>query len=307
MAKSQSSFRLDRREMTVILSLFIFTSLLMFTVGIVVGKGITQSTPENRQTASASLESEHAGTKAEPSESPAHPVEGTSVSKGHSALSSHDEPSHSEHAKVETSVSPTSHLEAITNQVSEPSTPEHKAPAKKIAKGHEIPESSETPSPHTPELELIPEKPRTGDVRSNLTDLAENKEVETALKNPKIQALLEDTPKSKTPKRAIASPVPHQSIPTTPPKSFPEGKYTVQVGSYPSQADANLRLEQLRTQGFPFAYLSTKELGDTKEAWYRVWLGYFPDANTAKASGELLQQRGEVKSYLVRKSENKND
>ena len=53
--------------------------------------------------------------------------------------------------------------------------------------------------------------------------------------------------------------------------------------------------------------LVLQELGEKKEPWYRVWLGYFPDAESAKAGGEVLQQRGEVKSYLVRKSENQED
>ena len=46
MENNQSPFRFDHKEMSVIFSLFIFTSLLMFTVGIMVGKGISQSKSE---------------------------------------------------------------------------------------------------------------------------------------------------------------------------------------------------------------------------------------------------------------------
>jgi cell division septation protein DedD len=290
MANSKSPFRFDHREMTVIFSLFIFTSLLMFTVGIVVGKGVSQSASKPNSTtevaAEHSNETSHAKTDSHSSSAP-----------------------HTEDTSVSTNSLP-SHLETVTNEVSDShETAPEKPEPKELAKGHEISENtSDSHHTKTKELELIPEKSRTGDVRATLADLANTDEVNKTLKNPKIQALIEDAPKTKRPKRTIASHIPpSKTTSTAPPKSFPEGKYTVQIGSYPSQADAALRLEQLRSEGFPFAYLSTKELGDKKEPWYRVWLGYFTDAETAKLGGELLQQRGEVKSYLVRKTENQED
>lgn len=274
MTKIQSPFKFDHREMTVIFSLFIFTSLLMFTIGIVVGKSLAQ--PKTNEVAVTEPESpEHTTPDKEHHASAAH-SEGTSVSTEHQASKTdHDKPSR---------------LESLTEEVSTSEEPAKKETAANHAANHE--------------LELIPEKSKTGDVRASLAELVDHGELNKALKNPKIQNMIEEGPKSHTAakKRGIAS------IPTkTPAKSFPEGKYTVQVGSYPSQADASLRVEQLRKLGYPFAYLSTKELGDKKEPWYRVWLGYFPDSETAKASGDLLQERGEVKSYLVRKTDTKED
>jgi len=276
MNKSQSPFRFDHRELTVIFSLFIFTSLLMFTVGVVVGKSLGSS---KSATVAQSEESSHNNSI---KEGETHQVathnSGTSVSTDHSPESH------------KTDHGPTTHLDNLTAEVSEP-VKEHKS-QETTPKAH--------PTPPTAELELIPEKPRTGDVRATLADLTDQEEVGKVLSNPKVQELLENSsaPKPKPKKRAIAS---------TSPQSFSEGNYTVQVGSYPSQADATLRVDQLRKLGYPFAYLSTKELGDKKEPWYRVWLGYFPDSESAKVNGELLQQRGEVKSYLVRRSETKED
>lgn len=312
MAKSQTPFRFDHREMTVIFSLFIFTSLLMFTVGIMVGKGIAQSKPENASEV-AQTDTDPEEEKETPPQSKGQLASGTSVSTDHPAPAT-GEPAHKA----------ASHLESVTSEVSEP-PPSHSAkenkkevatkdspkelPKTEEKKFAEKPLVAESESPSAPELELIPERPRTGDVRATLADLADTQEVNKALKNPKVQALLADSSyskiatKNKAKKRSVAS----FTTPSTPPKSFPEGKFTVQVGSYPSQADATLRLEQLRKQGFPYAYTSVKELGDKKEPWYRVWLGYFQDSESAKAGGELLQQRGEVKSYLVRKSETKED
>ena len=301
MAKSQSPFRFDHREVTVIVSLFVFTSLLMFTVGIVVGKGISQT---KNETNTKVVDNEASVDESSPAPALEQPHStGTSVSTGHNAT-------HSALEKVTAQV--TEHQESQTEtgvQKEEPHkiSPTKEPHKKELAKGHVLPEPTAPATPHTTDLELIPEKQRTGDVRASLSDLSDSGEVEKTLRNPKIKALLEDAPKPKTVKRKIASTAPTKVAPNTPPKSFPEGKYTVQIGSYPSQADASLRLEQLRAQGYPFAYMSTKELGEKKEPWYRVWLGYFPDAESAKAGGELLQQRGEVKSYLVRKSENQED
>lgn len=294
MEKSQSPFRFDHREITVIVSLFVFTSLLMFTVGIVVGKGISQSKNEKPTKEVATHETNDLESPSASNAELEHPT-GTSVSTDHS------------NSKTQ--------LDKVTSQVSEPNETHEaniassQSPHKKeLAKGHELPEPTAHNSHTTNDLELIPEKQQTGDVRASLADLADKGKVEKALENPRIQALIESSPKDKPAKRKLASQAPAKILPSSsPPKSFSEGKYTVQVGSYPSQADASLRLEQLRAQGFPFAYISTKELGEKKEPWYRVWLGYFPDSETAKAGGELLQQRGEVKSYLVRKSENQED
>ncbi len=80
------SLRFDARETLVLFSLFIFVSLLMFTVGILVGKGLTQARYENKspETIAEKAPEHHAG---------------SSVSIG----VSHDAP-HEEHGEPETKV-----------------------------------------------------------------------------------------------------------------------------------------------------------------------------------------------------------
>ena len=116
--------------------------------------------------------------------------------------------------------------------------------------------------------------------------------------------------KNASPVTAAKSPVPAaQATPAVPAEkeltadviSFPKGLYTVQVGSYLSEPEANERIDELKKLGFPHAYFSAKELGDPKMVWYRVWLGYFSTPESARKGGEWLQRQGEVKSYLVRK------
>jgi cell division protein FtsN len=251
MTNQPSALRFDHREVAVIFSLFIFVSLLMFTVGIVVGKGLAQ-------------------------------------------------------ARYDTMLANRALI-----------TPEPQAPAPAPATTVTEPERTPAQSPAEPiptgPLKLIPKVQGPVPV-----DPAAAKEAESLVKNPKIRALLEGyesggksgghakakaaapaTSATKDPRATASIPL---SVP--PPPSFAAGPYTVQVGSYPTKADAADRINQLKTMGFEHAYLSVKKFGDGKEIWYRVWLGYYPDMESAQKSGDYLQQRGEVNNYLIRKSDN---
>jgi len=267
MDNQSNSLRFDHREIAVIFSLFIFVSLLMFTVGILVGKGLAQARYEALilktagagapPAAAAGAHAEAHGHAAAQIASPVTlPPTGSSVSTSPPPAQIVAEPAHPEERVI----------------TAEEPTPEH-APVKPIPK----------------------EKSDAGMLGNHLKD-AETAEAEALLSNPNVKRLIDQTPDTKAPP---FSPVVAGKAGTAAPG--PAGNYTVQVGSYPDRQDAEARLESLKKQGFPQAYLSAKELGDQKEVWYRVWLGYFPDLQSAIKNGEILQQRGEVKNYLVRK------
>jgi hypothetical protein len=217
--------------MTVIFSLFIFTSLLMFTVGIVVGKSVAN--PKSDKNAEIAANETEDSEKEESSTSNKTPKghsktvahsEGTSVSTDHPSPSAEHENEAAEIPKTESHEAKKeaqSHLDKVTAQVSEAETSEHALPHKKEhSKGRERAETKEElaeNTPSAPQLELIPEKTRTGDVRATLADLADNHEVNKALKNPKVQALLEGTPKTKpTPRKRVVASVPAPAIPAVP-------------------------------------------------------------------------------------------
>jgi len=252
MTNQHTTLRFDHREVAVIFSLFIFVSLLMFTVGIVVGKGLAQA---------------HIETVPAP-------------------------------APVAAAV-PQAPAEMPSTSLKYPAAPQT-PPERAIA---EAPVEPPAPEP----LRLIP--------KTSLPVLSSDpnaaKQAEALAKNPKIRVLLEGyqppKPKTQAPDPAKAGdPRATASVPSIAPAppSFAAGPFTVQVGSYPTKTDAVDRITSLKTLGFPHAYLSVKKFGDGKEIWYRVWLGYYPDMETAKKSGEYLQQRGEVNNYLIRKSDN---
>lgn len=251
MATQSPSLRFDHREIAVIFMLFIFVSLLMFTVGILVGKGLTQARYEG------------GNGPVERSLSSAHP----SASEKTTATIAPE--------KALTGTSITTPVEAVVDTPSP-------APA------------AHSPSPEAPAtdhaLKLIPQKSREVTSPHTLLEPKTSDQSHNILRNPKIQALLEKDPKLTRKLNSLGMP-----------ESFASGKFSVQIGSYPSETEASERVASLKKLGFSHAHFSAKALGENQETWYRVWLGYFPDYDGANASGKALKDRGEVKQYLVRK------
>ncbi len=243
MANQSSSLRFDHREIAVIFMLFIFVSLLMFTVGILVGKGLTQAKYEGGSY--APIERNLTASSKTPA-----PAEATE--------------------KYSLGSSVTTPTESQTET----------APAKEIV------EKSAADSSIT----LVPQKPKDTTSPGSLLEPKGQHETESILNNPKLQALLEKDPRISRKLNSFGVP-----------DSYPSGKFSVQIGSYPTKTEAEERVSSLKKLGFPHAQFSAKQLGENKEVWYRVWLGFFPDYDSANDSGKSLQSRGEVKQYLVRK------
>lgn len=248
MAKETPILRFDHREIAVIFSLFVFVSLLMFTVGILVGKGLTQAKFEGALPRAHNPEVSHL------------PLTPESTAHGPTASADHSQGTH---------------------------TDSHKA--RETASTEAAPPAEEEP------LELIPQK-STNKIQTggSLREPKSHPGVTKALTNPKVSSLIEGGDALRKKSRAALGKLP---------ESFPAGTFTVQINSYPTEKDAQDRVESLKKTGFPHAYLTVTELGEPKKKWYRVWLGYFKDNNSAEVSGQILQERGEVKNFIVRKNE----
>lgn len=270
MSQNKPALRFDHREIAVVFSLFVFVSLLMFTVGILVGKGLAQAKfdAQNKHNSAAAMpihdDGEHEAT--------------TDGHEGATELHG-DHDAHKPSARRE-------EKPAAEHTVEHTEEPEKKTTI--VAKVG--PEKEE-------ELELIPLGPQKTDWNgTSLKNIKPSPEAEKLLENPKIKAIAErDTASTPEPKPITADP--KSAL------SFDKGPFTVQVGSYPNLKDAEERVNLLKSLGFAHAYFSAKDLGDSTGTWYRVWLGYFPNYETAKKSGDKLQARGEVRNYLVRKSD----
>lgn len=276
--KEQPSLRFDHREIAVIFSLFVFVSLLMFTVGILVGKGLAQARYE-----SMLMTQRHQTASETPANATTHESEIPEVN--------HTAPEAEKSAPVEAKAAAPEADKAEKAPVTAEAKPTAPAEAKK-----------EGP------LKLIPQRGRQPDLYGNtLAESGQGKEAEHILKNPKLKQLFDD--ESPAPQKRATASVPKSAAAATPkkfPPSLAQGNFTVQVGSYPTEKDAAERVTALKELGFPHAYFTAKELGEKKDTWYRVWLGYYSDLQTAQRSGEMLQEKGEVKNYLVRKTDSEN-
>lgn len=254
MAKETAALRFDHREIAVIFSLFIFVSLLMFTVGILVGKGLTQARLEGGRRGPAISQND---SHSVPLEAPViHPTKAEHGSNGHGA--------------TRESASAAVHPKSSALELKEPAVVD-----KDVAP-----------------LEMIPQKKvskaYTG---GSLREPKMSKEVSRAISSTRVQSLIENTPDSRKAAMLATGKIP---------ESFADGKFTVQVGSYPTEEAATERVEKLKQLGFPHAYMSATDLGEPSKKWYRVGLGYFKDNVSAEVSGQMLRSRGEVNSYIVR-------
>lgn len=77
----------------------------------------------------------------------------------------------------------------------------------------------------------------------------------------------------------------------------PQGKFTLQVGSYPSEADAQKKIEGLEAKGLK-PFLRSVEISG-KGSWYRVYIGGFASKLTAEAEGTDLQSQHKIDSFIV--------
>jgi cell division septation protein DedD len=77
----------------------------------------------------------------------------------------------------------------------------------------------------------------------------------------------------------------------------PSGKYTLQVGSYPTEEEAKERVDSLREHGLnPFLRLAeVKGLGRR----YRLFVGGFASREEAEKSGKEYQAQHVIHSFLV--------
>lgn len=75
---------------------------------------------------------------------------------------------------------------------------------------------------------------------------------------------------------------------STLPQVDPDGVYTVQIGSFQDQKQANSLASALQSKGYP-VFIKSMKSPDNKN-WYRVRVGTFGNIEAAKAYGESLRK-----------------
>ncbi len=82
------------------------------------------------------------------------------------------------------------------------------------------------------------------------------------------------------------------------PRIDPNGRYTVQIGAFQNQTEANKLVNSLKSSGYP-AFIKQLQTPDKKN-WYRVRVGTFSTRPDAVIYGEKLKQsETKVKSVFI--------
>jgi len=138
--------------------------------------------------------------------------------------------------------------------------------------------SKDTPQIETPSQTPQPEKKAD-------TPEADSKEKVKEKESPKV--VVEKTPPTK------------QDTPPdkgTMPKIDPKGLYTVQIGAFQNQTEANKLMNSLKSNGYP-SFIKQVETPDNK-TWYRVRVGTFSTKSEALNYGDKLKQRASGVKYV---------
>ncbi len=82
------------------------------------------------------------------------------------------------------------------------------------------------------------------------------------------------------------------------PKIDPSGRYTVQIGAFQDQSQANRLLSSMKSKGYP-VFIKQMESPDNKR-WYRVRVGTFSTRDDAISYGDKIKEKeARIKSVFI--------
>lgn len=86
------------------------------------------------------------------------------------------------------------------------------------------------------------------------------------------------------------------AVPTAKKENQKEDKYSIQLGSYPSKKEADLRISSLKKKSLHPSIMSAHVKGKTH---YRVILPGYESVAEATAKAKALQKQNKIKNYIV--------
>ena len=282
----------SKTDVVVKLVLVFFVCLLSFSVGTFVGKTFSDNQHRLAQFEPASTEREVASTTeattkpgdtlsddeiAKLAEEFVNEDDGHAVAKTEQAADVHAAPAKTAAhdaapAKVETAKADTHTPPAPVRNVAEAKPAAHAAPVARPAPQPVAEKLAQGHAADTHAAKPAPKAPASTDAKVTLKPDTEKKPVPSSL-----------------PEDVAASAI---------------GKFTVQVASYPTEAEATKMTENLKGQGFGAFYVKA-DITDKKTAatktWYRVSVGLFQSQKEADAYKADLLSRSKVSSAIVQK------
>lgn len=154
----------------------------------------------------------------------------------------------------------------------------------------------ESPSPAVPAAEVEKKEVEKNDVEKEPDAVKEVKEAaapertDTAAPVKPDERLAEITREieRELDKKTTAKKNETETAKSTAPRIDPDGVYTVQIGSFQDQKQANSLASALQSKGYP-VFIKSMKSPDNKN-WYRVRVGTFGNIEAAKAYGESLKK-----------------
>jgi cell division protein FtsN len=143
-----------------------------------------------------------------------------------------------------------------------------------IAKAAPSPKPVQTPAPKTP-------APKTPAPRTPAPPPAPTQDLRAEQLAEIARSVAEE-------KRAAEAEKAKPTLKPLMPKVDPGGNYTVQIGSFQDQKQANSLAGALKAKGYP-AFIKAMATPDNK-SWYRVRVGTFKNVEDAKAYGDSLKR-----------------
>jgi len=143
----------------------------------------------------------------------------------------------------------------------------------------EKPSSTPSPAPH---------EMSGADTGTDVVKVAPPEKTSTPKQSALDKRIAEITEQIRREKEAAESKQKQTAEIKTLPPVDPNGLYTVQIGSFQDQKQANSLAGSLRAKGYPVFVKSMTAPDNNK--WYRVRVGTFSDIEKAKSYGEVLKR-----------------
>lgn len=291
MSNKPSLYVVERKEVVILVILFVLVTVMAFTLGVKYGETLGRRASLEANEAKSKIHEElaggggegtlgHEGAKADSHDEHGAPVGDKSENNSHGESGPENKDAHGEAHGSDAHGSGAHGADAHGSEANaKPADAHGEAPKPEDA-------AKESAGSVKGKLQEKPKEP---------VDTNSDQHLLNALKDAGIQA-----PKSGKAEKAS------ESVPTQLPedtkvtKSLRAGAYTIQVGSYPSRSDAEYQLKRLK--GLRLEASMLHPVSEKSGEWYRVVVGSYNSKQEADSAAKQLQAKGHIKSYFVRKN-----
>jgi|GEM_PF-5116516 len=268
MSDKPSLYVVEKKEVVILVVLFVLVTVLSFTLGVRYGESVGKKAAHEQDQAAK----EHG----EAVNESAGGTLGKAVAPGaHEAKSEHGETKHDEHGETK---APEAHGEHAAAPAG------HDAPKETKAESHGEAKHEESHSPENAAKTSARSDSASVDKNSDeylLNALKEAGVEPPGGKSPKSSKLPDDLKEAASPARAKAM----------------GGTYVIQVGSHPTRAEADSQVRQLKSRRVSAEILPPFK--DRQGEWHRVVIGSYKNKRDADKEAAGLKGKGSIVSFFV--------